>query len=66
MIIAFFSFIKIFMKFNTFLAFIKLYFPKIILTLDNVANIRLLHILHKILSKPSFKSACVLKGVYLE
>ena len=54
------------MKFNTFLAFIKLYFPKIILTLDNVANIRLLHILHKILSKPSFKSACVLKGVYLE
>ena len=54
------------MKFNTFFAFIKLSFLKIILTLNNVANIRLLRILHKVLSRPSFKSACVLKRVYFD
>ena len=53
------------MKFSTFFAFIKLSFPKIILTSYNVANIRLLRILHKTLSRTSFKSTCVLKRVYL-
>ena len=38
-----------------------MYFPEIKLTLFNVANIRLSRILHKTLSIPSFKSACVLK-----
>ena len=63
--ITFFSFMRLCMKFNTFFAFIKLYFPKIIFTSYNVANIRLLHILHKTFSRPSFKCACVLERVYL-
>ena len=58
--INFFSFVRICMKFNTFLAFIKLFFfQKTIITLYNVANIRLSRILHKTLSKPLFKSAYV-------
>ena len=58
--ITFFGFIKLCMKFNTFFGFIKLSFPKIILTL-NVSNIRLLHILHKSLSRPlkAHASCCV-------
>ena len=45
-------------------AFIKLSFPKNN-TLQNVKNIRLLCILHKTLSRSSFKSAWVLKSVSL-
>ena len=52
---------KICMKYNTFSAFIKLSFPKIILTSYNVANIRLLRILHETLSRLSFKVLCYLQ-----
>ena len=65
-IMTFFSFIRLCMKFSTSFAFIKLSFPKIILTSYNVANIRLLGVLRKTLSRPSFKSACLLKRVYLD
>ena len=47
--VTFYSFIRLSMKFNTLFATIKL-------------SIRLLCILHKTLSKPSFKSVCVLNG----
>ena len=60
-----FSFIRLCLKFNTFFEFIKLHFSEIIFTSFNVANIRLSCILHKTLSRPSFKSAYVLKRVYL-
>ena len=43
------------MKFNTSFAFIKLSFAKIILTLYDVANIRLLRILRKTLPRPAQK-----------
>ena len=64
--ITFFSFVRFCMKFNTFFTLVKLYFSKITLTSFNVANIRLSHILHKTLSRPSFKSAYILKKVYLD
>ena len=64
--ITFFSFARLCMKFKTFFVFIKLSFLKTILTSYNVSIIRLLHILHKTLSRPSFTSACVLKKVYLD
>ena len=64
--ITFFSFLRLCMKFNTFFAFIKLYFSKIILTLYDVVNIRLLRIINKTLSRLSFKSTCVLQRVYLD
>ena len=43
--ITFFTFIKLWMKFNTFFAFIKFYFQKIILTLYTVKNIRFFRLL---------------------
>ena len=61
--ITFFSFIRLSMKFNTFFLFIKLSFPKLIPTSYNVTNTRVLRILHKTLSRPLFKSACVFKRV---
>ena len=64
--IIFFSFVRLYMKFNTFFAFIKLSFLKTILTSYNVSIIRLLRIPHKTLSRPSIKSACVLKKAYLD
>ena len=63
--ITFFSFLRLCLKFNTFFAFTKLSFLKTILTSYNVSIIRLLRIPHKTLSRPSIKSACVLKNVYL-
>ena len=49
------------MKFNTFLTFIKLSFPKIMLSSYIVANIRLLCILHKTLSRQ--KRMHLIKGL---
>ena len=43
--ITFFLFIRLNVKFNTFFAFIKLYFPKLILTSYNNANKSILLIL---------------------
>ena len=63
--ITFFSVVRLCMKFNTFFEFIKLSFLKTILTSYNVSVIRLLRIPHKTLSRPSIKSACVLKKFYL-
>ena len=57
----FFSFVSLCMKYNTFFAFIKLSFLKTILTSQHALVIRLLRIPHKALSRPSIKSACVLK-----
>ena len=54
--IIFFSFVRLYMKFNTFFAFIKLSFLKTILTSYNVSIIRLLRIPHKTLSRPSHAS----------
>ena len=64
--ITFFSFVRLCMKFNTFFAFIKLSFLKTILTSYNVSITRPSLIPHKTLSRPSFKSARVLKKVYLD
>ena len=64
--ITFFSFVRLRMKFNTFFAFIKFSFLKTILTSYNVSMTRLSRIPHKTLSRPSFKSARVLKNVYLD
>ena len=61
----FFSVVRLCMKFNNFFEFIKLSLLKTILTSYNVSVIRLLRIPHKTLSRPSIKSACVLKKVYL-
>ena len=54
--ITFFPFVRHCMKFNTFFAFIKLFFLKAILTSYNVSVMRLLHIPHKTLPRPSFKA----------
>ena len=62
----FFLFVRLCLKFNTFFAFTKLSFLKTILTAQHVSIIRLLRIPHKTLSRPSIKSACVLKKVYLD
>ena len=64
--ITFFSFARLCMKFKTFFVFIKLSFLKTILTSYNVSIIRLSHIPHKTLSRPSIKSACVLKKICLD
>ena len=52
---ALFSFVRLFMKFNTFFAFIELSFLKII-TSYSVSIIRLLRIPRKTLTRPLFKA----------
>ena len=53
-------------NFNTFFAFIQLSFLKIILISFNFANIIISYILHKTLSRSSFKSAWILKRIYID